>query len=123
MAAMEHEMQHGGEEHPPSSIRQYVMTGIILTVITAVELFISYSSMPHGLMVGSLIVLSAVKFVIVVAIFMHLKFENRLLTRLFLFGIVLAACIMLALVALFEGDATDAVGGIPAGAAQEAPKH
>lgn len=119
--AMEHEMHHG-DEHPSSTIRQYVMTGILLTAITVVELFLSYSSLPHGLMVTLLIGLSAVKFAIVVAIFMHLKFENRLLTRLFLFGIVLATFIMIALLALFWNDSTDAVGGIPEGQ-QTAPKH
>lgn len=120
--AMEHQMHHG-EEHPPSSIRQYVMTGLVLTVITVVELFLSYSSLPHGLLVTLLIALSAVKFVIVVAIFMHLKFEDRLLTRLFLFGLVLATCIMLALLALFWNDSTDIVGGIPEGQQQAAPGH
>ena len=118
-----HEMHHDAEEHPPSTIRQYVVTGAILTAITVVELFISYSSMPHGMLVTLLIALSAVKFAIVVAVFMHLKFENRLLTRLFMFGLVLAACIMIALMALFRSDATDAVGGIPAGQEQAAPKH
>ncbi len=118
-----HEMQHGGEEHPPSTIRQYVMTGLILTAITVVELFLSYSSLQHELMVSLLIALSAVKFVIVVAIFMHLKFENGLLTRLFMCGLVLAAFIMFALLALFWNDDTDAVGGIPAGQDHSAPKH
>jgi cytochrome c oxidase subunit IV len=116
-----HETHHGAEEHPPSSIRSYVMTGLILTVITIVELFLSYSALPHGLMVALLIGLSAVKFVIVVAIFMHLKFEDRLLTRLFLFGLILAASIMLALLALFWNDSTDIVGGIPEGQQQSAP--
>ncbi len=119
--AMEHEIHHG-DEHPSSTIRQYVMTGLLLTVITAVELFLSYSSLPHGLMITLLIGLSAVKFAIVIAIFMHLKFENRLLTRLFLFGLVLATCIMIALLALFWNDSTDAVGGIPEGQ-QTAPQH
>lgn len=119
--AMEHEIHHG-DEHLSSTIRQYVMTGLLLTVITAVELFLSYSSLPHGLMITLLIGLSAVKFAIVVAIFMHLKFENRLLTRLFLFGLVLATCIMIALLSLFWNDSTDAVGGIPEGQ-QTAPKH
>ncbi len=120
---MEHEMHHGAEEHPPSTIRQYVITGVILTAITAVELFFSYSSLPHGLVVSLLLGLSAIKFAIVVAIFMHLKFEDSLLTRLFMFGIVLAACILLALITLFRNDSTDAVGGIPAGQEQAAPKH
>ncbi len=120
---MEHEMHHGAEEYPPSTIRQYVLTGVILTVITVVELFLSYSSLPHGLMVSLLIGLSAVKFAIVVAIFMHLKFEDGLLTRLFMFGMVLASFVLLALVALFWNDGTDTVGGIPAGQQQAAPKH
>lgn len=120
---MGHEMHHGAEEHPPSSIRQYVMTGVVLTAITAVELFLSYSALPHGLMVTLLIALSAVKFAIVVAVFMHLKFEDGLLTRLFMSGMVLATFVMLALVALFWNDATDRVGGIPAGQEQAAPKH
>lgn len=115
-----HETHHGAEEHPPSSIRSYVMTGVILTIITVVELFLSYSSLPHGLMVTLLIVLSAVKFAIVVAIFMHLKFEDGLLTRLFLFGLILAGFVMLALITLFWNDATDIVGGIPQGQ-QSAP--
>lgn len=118
-----HEMHQDAEGHPPSTIRQYVATGVILTAITAVELFISYSALPHGLMITLLIGLSAVKFAIVVAIFMHLKFESGLLTRLFMFGLVLAASILVALITLFWNDTTDAVGGIPAGQEQAAPKH
>ena len=118
-----HEMQHAGEDHPPSTIRQYVLTGAILTAITALELWLSYSSLPHGLMVSLLIALSALKFGIVVAIFMHLKFENGLLTRLFLFGIVLATAILIALISLFWNDATDAVGGIPEGQAQQSTQY
>jgi cytochrome c oxidase subunit IV len=116
-----HEMHHGAEGHPPSTIRGYVLTGVILTVITVVELFLSYSALPHGLMVSLLILLSAVKFAIVVAIFMHLKFEDRLLTRLFLFGLILAGSILVALLALFWNDSTDIVGGIPEGQQQSAP--
>lgn len=118
-----HEMQHAGEEPPPSTIRQYVLTGAILTAITAVELWLSYSSLPQGLMVSLLIALSAVKFGIVVAIFMHLKFENGLLTRLFLFGLVLAAAILIALITLFWNDSTDAVGGIPEGQSHQGAQH
>lgn len=120
---MEQELHRGGEVHPPSTIRQYVLTGLILTVITVVELFLSYSSLPTGLMVTLLIGLSAVKFATVVAIFMHLKFEQGLLTRLFLFGLVLAASIMLALIALFWNDTTDAVGGVPEGQTQSSSAH
>ena len=106
---------HGGthEEHPPTTIRQYLIIGAVLTVVTLVELWASYNEGILGAtLIPFLLVLSAFKFAVVVAMFMHLKFENPLLTRLFLFGHILATCIVMALVALLWGDATDAVGGI-----------
>lgn len=91
--------------HPLPSIgpRQYVMIGIILTVITAVELWVSYSNLDN-LIIPTLLVLSAVKFIIVVAFFMHLRFDHPVLTRLFAFGFVLAAALLFALIALFWTD-------------------
>ena len=124
----------GHGEHPPTSIREYVMIGLVLTVVTAVELWASYNVQILGsLLVPVLVVLSAFKFAVVVAMFMHLRFEHALLTRLFSVGLVLATFVMLALIALFWNDATDAVGGAKAdppwgvhaeGAAAPAPaKH
>ena len=104
-------VEHGHEEHPPTTIRQYVMIGALLTAVTAVELWASYNQhILQGALVPVLLVLSGFKFAVVVALFMHLKFESRLLLRLFLFGLVLAACIMLALIALFWNDTSDVVG-------------
>ena len=79
-------------------------------MITAVELWVSYSSL-DALLVPVLIVLSAVKFVIVVALFMHLKFESRIFTSMFLFGLLLGGAILIALMVLFRVDGTDALGG------------
>lgn len=102
----------GHGEHPPTTIREYVMIGLVLTVVTAVELWASYNvSILGSLLIPVLIVLSAFKFAVVVAMFMHLRFEHALLTRLFAFGLVLAMFIMLALVALFWNDHSDVVGG------------
>ncbi|MDO9445048.1 MAG: cytochrome C oxidase subunit IV family protein [Dehalococcoidia bacterium] len=106
---MSHEASagHGHDEHPPTTIRQYVLIGIILAVITAVELAVSYYP-PGSLEIPLLIGLSAVKFGIVAALFMHLKFEHKIMTRMFLIGIVLAASLMVAVLALFAFDDTDA---------------
>ena len=99
------------EQHPPTTIRQYVMIGALLAVVTALELAASYSRALLGpTLIPILFVLSGFKFATVVALFMHLRYERPLLTRLFLFGLILAACIMLALIALFWTDITDAVG-------------
>jgi len=102
---------HAAETHgSPLGPKQYLVIGLILTVITAVELWVSYSSL-DALLVPVLIVLSAVKFVIVVALFMHLKFESRIFTSMFLFGLLLGGAILIALMVLFRVDGTDALGG------------
>jgi cytochrome c oxidase subunit IV len=93
-----HEEEHG------LSIRQYVIIGLVLTVVTAIELWISYSGMPDALMITLLVGLSAFKFAVVVAFFMHLRFENGLMTKVFVGSFVLATLILFALLALFWGD-------------------
>ena len=93
----------GHAEHPPTTIRQYVLIGIVLTVITAVELAASYADL-GALLIPILLVLSAIKFAIVVALFMHLRFDNQLLTRLFVFGLVLAIALMVVVIAIFWND-------------------
>src|SRR5712691_6340800 len=93
--------------HPLPTIgpRQYVIIGVILTIITGFELAVSYSSL-GTITIPILIVLSAVKFAVVVAFFMHLRFDSPALTRFFVFGFVLAALILTALISLFWNDNT-----------------
>lgn len=97
--------------HPLPSIgpRQYVVIGVILTVITAIELWVSYSGL-GDLIIPTLLILSAVKFIVVVAYFMHLRFDHPILTRFFVFGFVLATAILFALISMFWTDAT-IIGG------------
>ena len=90
-----HEEQHGLRP------RQYVMIGVILTVITVMELAVSYADISTGVMVPVLLILSAIKFAIVVGFFMHLRYESPILTRLFVGSFALAALVLIALVVLF----------------------
>ena len=85
------------------TIRQYLKIGALLTLITVAELIASYINLGF-ILVPLLLILSAVKFVIVVAYFMHLKFEDLLISKIFAFACVLALCILLALVSLFIYD-------------------
>lgn len=103
---MEHQQAAGHhEEHPPTTIRQYIMIGVILAVITVLELALTEAmDLPFRTLVAALIFLSAIKFAIVVALFMHLRFDHKLFTRLFVFGLALAAALLIALIALFGGD-------------------
>jgi cytochrome c oxidase subunit IV len=82
------ELDHG---HPSAS--QYVEIGIILAVLTAIEVALFYANIPRGITIPALLFLTAMKFVLVASRFMHLRFDNRLLRRLFIGGIALAAVI------------------------------
>jgi cytochrome c oxidase subunit 4 len=84
--------------------RQYIMLGLALTLITVVELWVSYSGMARAILITVLVVLSSVKFAAVVAFFMHLRFENSLMTKFFVGSFLLAVAILFALLGLFWGD-------------------
>jgi cytochrome c oxidase subunit 4 len=79
--------EHGA--HPTDA--QYMKIAAILAVITAVEVAVYYvkSGLGDGF-APFLLVLAAVKFFLVGAFFMHLRFDNKVLRRLFVTGIVLA---------------------------------
>ena len=100
-----HDAHHGGahEAHSGLRPRQYLLIGLALTIITLVELWVSYSDM-GDLMVPVLIGLSAVKFVAVVAFFMHLRFDSGLFTRVFVGSFILAGAILIALISIFWTD-------------------
>ncbi|MEZ4552707.1 MAG: cytochrome C oxidase subunit IV family protein [Dehalococcoidia bacterium] len=92
-----------GTEQHGLTIRQYLMIGAALTVITIIELAVSYSDLGDA-MVPILLILSAVKFVVVVAYFMHLRFDAPIFTRMFVGSFFLALAILIALVSLFWAD-------------------
>ena len=100
--------QHAAEEKHGLEPMQYVYLGIVLTVITIVELFasLSWADALGDLLIPVLIVLSGVKFVAVVAYYMHLRFENPLLVRIFAGSFLLAGGVLIALISLFWTDVT-----------------
>jgi cytochrome c oxidase subunit 4 len=79
---------HGGQGHPQP--RQYVTIAIILAVITAIEVTVYYITAVKDLLVPMLLIMSVVKFLLVVLWFMHLRFDSRIFRRFFLIGVVLA---------------------------------
>src|SRR5580704_14585163 len=99
---MAHATEHAPEQHGLRP-RQYLFIGLVLTLITIAELVVSYSHM-GGLLIPTLIILSGIKFSIVVAYFMHLRFENGLMARIFVGSFCLITLIVIALLFLFWGD-------------------
>ncbi len=78
--------EHGA--HPTDA--QYVRIAAILAVVTGIEVGLFYTSFAEVATNVVLLVLAGIKFAIVAAYFMHLKFDNKILRRLFVTGFVLA---------------------------------
>jgi len=78
----------------------YAIVGLVLAVITLVEFLVFYVESLGVLLIPIMLVLSLMKFVIVVAFFMHLRFDNKIFTILFFSGFVLAVVIGIALLIL-----------------------
>jgi cytochrome c oxidase subunit IV len=101
-----HHMAHDEHAHPTAKL--YIQIAVILTIITAVEVFVLY--LPDmGLEVGGAVlvtvfaVLSVAKFLLVVGWYMHLKFDPPMYRRMFGFALVVALTIATAFIALFHG--------------------
>ncbi len=82
---------------------EYIKIGLILAVITAVEVGIYYIEAIEGVLVPILIVLSALKFSMVVLWFMHLRFDSRLFAWLLAGGLMLAMMLMVIVLAMLGG--------------------
>ena len=108
-AAHEETVSGVGHEHP--SDRKYVQIALVLGAITAGEVAIPYITDVEGPWLVLMLVLMAIKFFIVVAWFMHLRFDSKLFRRLFVGGLVLAMGVYLAALTSFQyfGDDTTSV--------------
>ena len=94
--------EEGGTHHDHPGEAQYIKIALILAAITAVEVAFSYWEAVEGILAPSLIAMSIVKFWIVVAYFMHLRFDSRLFRRLFVAGIGLALFCFTAVLTTFH---------------------
>lgn len=88
------------EHHQHSHLKTYIIVAVALGLITGLEVYALYLNVSSGIIFTLLYGLSALKFGLVVAMFMHLKYDNKALTAIFFSGMVLAFGTMLALVAL-----------------------
>ena len=71
---------------------QYVTIAVVLVVITAVEIAVSYTegTIPNGLITVLLLGMAAVKFFLVAAWYMHLRTDQPMFRRFFIIGSVSA---------------------------------
>jgi cytochrome c oxidase subunit IV len=81
------------EEHFAGSNKLFISIWTVLVVLTLVEILLAYKQMPIILMLVVLLGLSIIKAALIVAYFMHLKFER--LSLILTIVPMLLICIML----------------------------
>jgi cytochrome c oxidase subunit 4 len=81
----------------------YLRIAAILVIVTLIEVGVFYVPAFQGVLVPVLLVLSALKFTLVVMFYMHLKFDNRFFTFLFGGPLLLAMAVIISLLFIFYG--------------------
>jgi len=100
--------------HNESKFHIFVQIAMILAVITGIEIVLVYLPIVRWLIITILVALSAVKFLMVIFYFMHLRWDKLFCTVLFFIGLVLAGATAIGLVALFSvADSHPLDGGVP----------
>lgn len=89
-------------EHAHPGAAEYIRIALVLTVITAAEVAVYYIDALRPVIMPLLLVLSATKFALVVMFYMHLKFDHKIFTSMFVFGLLTAAFIIVAFIVLFH---------------------
>jgi cytochrome c oxidase subunit 4 len=91
-----------GEVHEHPTWKQYKWVALILTLITAVEVWVYYTPFQYSPMfVPALLIMSAVKFAIVVLFYMHLKYDHKIFKALFTGPLIIAMLTLIALMLVF----------------------
>jgi cytochrome c oxidase subunit 4 len=91
---------HDDHGHGYSDV-QYIIVAAILAAVTALEVLVSYIDI-GPLFLPTLLVLMAIKFLTVVRLFMHLKFDSKIFSWMFFSGLLLALGVYLAMLAAFH---------------------
>ncbi len=90
--------EHRSDEHP--TVGTYVRVALVLTVVTALEVGVIYVRRLAPIVVPLLLAMSAAKFALVAAFFMHLRYESRVPTLLFVGPLLIASGLAVALMTL-----------------------
>jgi cytochrome c oxidase subunit IV len=93
----------GATQHAHPSAKEYALIAVVLTVITAIEVAVFYVPQLKPFLAAILLTLSALKFGIVAMWYMHLKFDPKLYSWVFVVPMIFAAGIILALIVLLSG--------------------
>ncbi|MEO7369333.1 MAG: cytochrome C oxidase subunit IV family protein [Ilumatobacteraceae bacterium] len=100
--ATEHE-DHAGhahaDGHKPNSF--YIKVAVALAIVTGVEVALYYLDLGK-LYLPILLILMVIKFLTVVSLFMHLKYDNKMFAWLFYMGLFLAVFVYIGALMTFR---------------------
>lgn len=85
----------GGEEHFAGSNKLFISVWVWLLALTGFEVFLGYKQLPVIYMLVILMGASIIKAALIVAYFMHLRFERLNLILTIVPALVIAICLML----------------------------
>ena len=86
-----------------ATVKTYINVAIALAILTAIEVASLYiPGVPNGFLITALLVMSVLKFFLVVGFFMHLRYDSNVMRVLFVGPLIIAIAIILALMALFS---------------------
>jgi cytochrome c oxidase subunit 4 len=90
----------GAHEH--TSDKLYIQVAIVLAIMTASEVAWPYIVDDGPVLMFPLLIVMSIKFVIIASFFMHLRFDSKVLTRIFYTGLLLAAGVYVAALFTFQ---------------------
>ena len=120
------EVAHNQHTHPTNKF--YLGVGFLLIALTVLEV-LGYigetnGTLGQGMATAIILFLSALKFLLVVALYMHLKFDHKLFTGIFVFPALLGTLVIGSMILLFgplHGTSTKPIAARPGQVAPAQP--
>lgn len=92
----------GTDEHHGPTDLTFIKTAAVLALLTAIEVWLSYSGLSSSIFVPLLLFVMVIKFFTVVLVFMHVKYDAKIFGRLFYMGLFLAVGVYVAALMTFH---------------------
>jgi cytochrome c oxidase subunit IV len=89
-----------GADHGHASVWTYVKVALVLTLVTALEVGVIYIRLLTPIIVPLLLAMSVAKFALVAMFFMHLRYDARPVSFVFVGPLLIATGLALALMTL-----------------------
>ena len=103
MSSESREIMHDQHAHPVGATKTYWVIGIILTLVTFIEVSAYVYADAYGAFATPVVlIVSAAKFILVCMFYMHLKYDSPIFTGIFIFPMTLAVLVIGGLYLLYH---------------------